>query len=408
MSAPFWGETPPATPVSPDEAEAIAREVFGVDGTARPLGSNQETNLRIRGGRGDLRAQDRQPGLRRRRPRPAEPGDAARRPGRAPGLEVPVPVPALDGADLVRVPIRWGRPPRPAADLRRPARCSPTPVPRRRGAGPVRRPRGPAVRRAGHVRPPCGRPRPAVRHPARRARRGDAWRARSPTRTGGRPRPTSATGPGPRWTPLVDELRSQVVHADLADYNVVAARDAAGRLTPTGVIDFGDVVAVLAGRRSRHRDHLAAGAGPPVTAAGRVRRRRRLPRRDAADRGRDRRRSGRWSPPAPACWPTSVDDILAADPDNDVRPGGAAARLADPGPGRGGAVPARRGGPAAGGRPGRRRDGGGGRRLAAAGTVVDSARRGCRRSTCRSPPPCSPSRTWTDRAATRAALRGAP
>lgn len=48
VSAPFWGETPPATPVSPSAAEAIAREVFGIDGTATPLGSNQETNLRIR------------------------------------------------------------------------------------------------------------------------------------------------------------------------------------------------------------------------------------------------------------------------------------------------------------------------------------------------------------------------
>src|SRR4029079_15155957 len=43
-------------------------------------------------------------------------------------------------------------------------------------------------------------------------------------------------------TPLMDDLRVQVVHADLADYNVVATRDGAGRLTPSGVIDFGDVV----------------------------------------------------------------------------------------------------------------------------------------------------------------------
>ena len=49
VSAPFWGETPPATPVSPSAAEAIAREAFGIDGTATPLGSNQETNLRSPG-----------------------------------------------------------------------------------------------------------------------------------------------------------------------------------------------------------------------------------------------------------------------------------------------------------------------------------------------------------------------
>ena len=47
MSAPFWGETPPATPVSPAEAVDLVRDWFGLDGVARPLGSNQETNLRI-------------------------------------------------------------------------------------------------------------------------------------------------------------------------------------------------------------------------------------------------------------------------------------------------------------------------------------------------------------------------
>ena len=52
MTEPFWGETPPATPVSPEEAAALARELFGIDGSARPLGSNQETNLRIDGADG--------------------------------------------------------------------------------------------------------------------------------------------------------------------------------------------------------------------------------------------------------------------------------------------------------------------------------------------------------------------
>src|SRR4051794_15646115 len=51
VSAPFWGETPPATPVPPAHAEQMVREVFGIDGTATPLSSNQETNLRIRTGR---------------------------------------------------------------------------------------------------------------------------------------------------------------------------------------------------------------------------------------------------------------------------------------------------------------------------------------------------------------------
>ena len=50
MGAKFLGDTPPATAVSPDEARVIARDVFGIDGVATPLGSNQETNLRIREG----------------------------------------------------------------------------------------------------------------------------------------------------------------------------------------------------------------------------------------------------------------------------------------------------------------------------------------------------------------------
>ena len=106
MSAPFWGETPPATPVSPEEAVAIARDLFGLDAAASPLGSNQETNLRIEVAGGEryvLKVAN--PGF----------GDdvldlqnkAMRHVARAgTGLKVPVPVPALDGSDLVRVPIR--------------------------------------------------------------------------------------------------------------------------------------------------------------------------------------------------------------------------------------------------------------------------------------------------------------
>ncbi len=41
---------------------------------------------------------------------------------------------------------------------------------------------------------------------------------------------------------LVPSLRNQVIHGDLTTYNMVARRDAAGRLVPVGVIDFGDLV----------------------------------------------------------------------------------------------------------------------------------------------------------------------
>jgi 4-aminobutyrate aminotransferase-like enzyme/Ser/Thr protein kinase RdoA (MazF antagonist) len=42
--------------------------------------------------------------------------------------------------------------------------------------------------------------------------------------------------------PLLDDLRIQAVHHDLTDDNIVGTVDAFGRLTPNGVIDFGDLI----------------------------------------------------------------------------------------------------------------------------------------------------------------------
>ena len=41
--------------------------------------------------------------------------------------------------------------------------------------------------------------------------------------------------------PLIPRLRVQVVHADITDQNTLGTRDAAGRLVPSGIIDFGDL-----------------------------------------------------------------------------------------------------------------------------------------------------------------------
>ena len=41
--------------------------------------------------------------------------------------------------------------------------------------------------------------------------------------------------------PLIPELRIQVVHEDITDQNTLGTRDAAGRLVPSGIIDFGDL-----------------------------------------------------------------------------------------------------------------------------------------------------------------------
>ena len=125
---------------------------------------------------------------------------------------------------------------------------------------------------------PGGRPRPAVRQPARRARRRAHWRARSPTPTAGRPRPTSATAPGPRSTRWSVSCGCQVVHADLADYNVVAHARRRRAALPDRRHRLRRRRAELAGRRPRHGDHLAARPRATLPAAGRVRRGRRLPR----------------------------------------------------------------------------------------------------------------------------------
>src|SRR5436853_557278 len=45
-----------------------------------------------------------------------------------------------------------------------------------------------------------------------------------------------------RIAPLTAGLRTQVIHGDVTDWNVIARRDAAGRLVPVGLIDFGDVL----------------------------------------------------------------------------------------------------------------------------------------------------------------------
>ena len=314
MSAPFWGETPPATPVSPEEAVAIARDLFGLDAAASPLGSNQETNLRIEVAGGEryvLKVAN--PGF----------GDdvldlqnkAMRHVARAgTGLKVPVPVPALDGSDLVRVPIR-GRDHHVRllsfveGEMFSDAAYLGDEVLGRFGALAARLSGALATfdhaaadrtlqydsRHAARV---VDRLAGSVVDPARRA---DATRLSDRA-----------------WTalePVARDLRVQVVHADLADYNVVAERDLAGRLAPVGVIDFGDVV----------RSWLVADLATAITSL--LVRERRSPLLDAcAVVAGFSAVTPLTEPEVAALWPlvtarasvlaTSVDDILAADPDN--------------------------------------------------------------------------------------------
>jgi 4-aminobutyrate aminotransferase-like enzyme/murein DD-endopeptidase MepM/ murein hydrolase activator NlpD len=71
---------------------------------------------------------------------------------------------------------------------------------------------------------------------------------------------------------LAPRLRSQIVHCDVTDWNVIGRRDAAGRLMPCGVIDFGDVTRTLRVCELAVAASIAFGHEPdePITAAAEI------------------------------------------------------------------------------------------------------------------------------------------
>ena len=75
------------------------------------------------------------------------------------------------------------------------------------------------------------------RRGARSARRGPAPARRSSSELG-----RAAAAAIERLAP---RLPRQIMHCDVTDWNVIGRRDAAGRLMPCGVIDFGDVTRTL-------------------------------------------------------------------------------------------------------------------------------------------------------------------
>ena len=241
MGAPIWGETPPATPVSEDEAVELAREVFGVKGTASALGSNQETNLRIDsvdGSRYVLKVAN-----------PAFGEDVLDLQNKAmqhvarsaDGLEVPAPVPAVTGFDLVRVPIRG-----------RDHHVRLLTFVGGRMFSDVEYLGDEALARFGALAARLSEALATFDHPATdRTLQYDSRHADRVVNdlAGWVPDETHRADvtrlSETAWNaldPLLPDLRLQVVHADLADYNVVAQDDGTGRFMPSGVIDFGDVV----------------------------------------------------------------------------------------------------------------------------------------------------------------------
>lgn len=313
VSAPFWGETPPATPVTPAEAASLAREVFGISGVATPLGSNQETNLRLvsHGRSYVLKVAN-----------PSFGSDVLDLQNKAmrhvahagTGLAVPLPVPGVDGSDLVSVDLD-GVPHHVrlltfvAGDMFSDAVHLGDEVLGRFGAL--------AARLSGALasfdHPAADR---VLQYDSRHAARVVdtlAGLVADPDR-----RAAVVQLSARAWSALdglVDALRSQVVHADLADYNVVAARDRAGRLSPSGVIDFGDVV----------RTWLVADLATAITSL--LVRTGRSPVLDAsAVVAGFHAITPLTEAELAAVWPlvaarasvlaVSVEDILAADPDN--------------------------------------------------------------------------------------------
>ena len=293
----------------------LAHDVFGVHGDAEPLGSNQETNLRLRGEDGITYVL--------KIANPAFGADVLDLQNKAmrhvqdegTGLAVPVPVQTLDGDELVRVPIR-GTDHHVrlltfvAGEMLSDAGYLGDEVLSRFGALAARL----SAALSTFEHPAADRTlQYDSRHAARVVER-LAGSVADPLRR------ADATGLSDRaWAalaPLAGDLRVQIVHADLADYNVVAHRDAAGRLTPSGVIDFGDVV----------RSWLVADVATAITSL--LVRERRSPLLDAcAVVAGFHAVTPLAEAEIAAVWPlvaarasvlaTSVEDILAVDPHND-------------------------------------------------------------------------------------------
>ncbi len=233
-------EISPRPRVSEAQAATIARELFGVEGKVKELGSQQDRNFRIDtdAGRRVLKIANRGWGVETLAAQNAAMLHVAQR---DPGLGAPMPLATPDGAlissweiDGEQLPIRLltfveGRPltglrylaPEVIADLGAVAgrTCAALadfdhPGLERRVQWDLRL--GQAIATALHG---------SIRDPQRRAQVIEA-----------------AAEVKARIAAFVDALPVQAIHGDATDDNVVGPLDAAGRVRPEGVIDFGDLV----------------------------------------------------------------------------------------------------------------------------------------------------------------------
>ncbi len=227
-------------PIDVDEAAAIARDLFGRDGAVRELGSNQDRNYRVDAPDGRFVLKIANSGWERVA---LEAQNAAMSHLAARDLPFAVPVPATSAAGNLIEPLK-----RDSAtfDVRLVTYVEGEPL----DATSYRSAR--ALRAVGRIAAETTRALTDFSHagtdrtiqwdlqlarPVVEAL--DHWVQDDARRTQAR-RLLEASEV--TLDALRDTLPRQVVHADITDYNVMATRDRAGRMIPTGLIDFGDLM----------------------------------------------------------------------------------------------------------------------------------------------------------------------
>ena len=269
MSVSFAGHELHSPRFELEAARGLARERFGVDGAVSELGSHQDQNALIDSGAGryvlkianavfgeaELDLQNR----------------AMRHLGARLELEIPAPCASLDGSEIVAVErdgttylVRLvtfveGEPLLAAAHL------------------------APAVLRAlGEAAGRVARALEDFEHPA--ADRAMQWDPRhvgavaealaphveDPRRRVLAARMAESAAAGIER--LLPQLRRQIIHCDVTDWNVIGRRDRAGLLMPCGVIDFGDVTRTLRVCELAVAASIAYGHDPdePIAAAAEI------------------------------------------------------------------------------------------------------------------------------------------
>ena len=229
--------------VSLERARAIARDVFGLDGSVSELGSNQDRNFRVDSPEGQFVLKIANESWHRDALAAQTAALERVAAATAGAVGIPAPRPALSGAMIVDVDVDDGSRLAarvlsfvPGEPLSRALYIAPVSVAALGGlAGTV----SAALAAFDHAGLDAGPAQWNLEH-------GEAVVAslleRIPDVSRRGRVAALAAGASARLRSLGPSLRRQAIHGDVTDDNVTCARDAAGRLVPCGVIDFGDLV----------------------------------------------------------------------------------------------------------------------------------------------------------------------